>query len=116
MSNYNSNYDYKKKEKPCYDIVRTRYMYTPTGEVLDDGRLVRVREENVKKDVLKNTNFSDLKKDIYNKTQTMDNVYVNYYEPAYVHRQLPRKIKSVVKTFEDGSKEVTYYNAKKGKK
>ena len=111
MSNYNSN----KYQKPSYDIEMTRYRYTPTGELLN-GNLVRIREKDVYRKTLKNTNFSDLKRDIYNKTQTMDNVYVNYSEPAYVHRQLPRKIKSVVKTYADGSKEVTYYNAKKGKK
>ena len=96
------------KQKAKYDIVLRTYKKTPNGKTNQWGHKSYDSKE-VRSKTLNNTNFGELKRDVYNASKKDKNVYVAYGRDEYYIQRKPRRIKSVTKTFADGSKEVTYY-------
>lgn len=115
MSNNNrsTNGRNNQRQKPVYDIEMTRYVYTPTGEVTPNGGLVRYRDGQPQKKIIKNTNFGNLKRDLYNRTVDRNDVYVNYSAPQYRIIEQKKRLRSVVQTLPDGTQIRTFYNAVK---
>ena len=101
-------------KKPVYGIERITYVMTPTGKLNQYGHPEYARKEVTKKRMTQ-TNFSDLKKDIYNNSKDRKDVYVKYARPTYSIYEHPKKLESVTRRFEDGHKEVSYYKPVKGK-
>lgn len=104
------------REKPSYSIQATTYVKRPTGKIDQYGHPVYETVGAPKKRILRNEkNFADLKKSVFDKSSKSKNVFVSYSKPSYRIQQMPRRLNNVTKRNADGSKEVTYYNAVKGK-
>lgn len=98
------------KDKPSYKIVATTYTKKPTGEIDKRGRLV-YETTGKRETVRKETNFADLKKNVYDASKKQPNTFVNYGRQAVVHQPVPRRVNNVTVRNEDGSKTVTYFKA-----
>ncbi len=105
-----------QKKKPSYDIVATTYVKKPTGIKVNG----RNQYETVKTYTTnrKETNFGDLKKNLYDASQKANSkvpnsMYVNLGRQAVIHQNVPRKVKNVTVTNKDGTKSVTYFKAVK---
>lgn len=102
-----------RNKKACYDIKASTYHKVPTGEIDSRGKKIYATKGNPKTVTYKNTNFSELKKRVYKKSQSENDVFVNYSKPAYTVKKLSPRLKSVVKSYDDGSKDIIYFNALK---
>ncbi len=98
------------RQKSTYKIVATTYHKVPTGEVDYRGRnkyLTTTKKQSTRKE----TNFNDLKQNLFKSTSGKENIYVNYGRRAVVHQNVPRRLRNVTVTNKDGSKDVTYFKA-----
>lgn len=90
-----------------YDVERKTYTYRNAG--LDEkGEIIWERDGDPKSKVMKNTNFNEIKKDLYDKGS--DAGYVKYKPDTYSIRKQPRKLDNVTKYSKDGmTKTITTY-------
>lgn len=97
------------RNKPTYDIEITQYLKRPTGNKNRYGNTeyMTVGKPNVK--VKRNTNFSNLKQELYEQSKANNNVYIRYSEPVYRVRKIPPRINSVTVRYANGDKRVSYY-------
>ena len=102
------------RKKANYDILATTYLKKPTGRKNKYGnREYETIKSATQTKRLKNTNFGNLKKDLYNSSMRNKNLYVNYSRPTYTINKISPRLKSSVKTAGDGTRTVTYYKAVK---
>ncbi len=99
------------KNNQQYDIQVTRYIKRPTGKKNSYGNIEYTTVGDPKIKVIKNTNFSNLKKDLYEQSKKKDNVYIDYTKPIYRITKVPPRIKSVTVRYTNGDKQVSYYKA-----
>lgn len=99
------------KNNQKYDIQVTRYLKRPTGRKNQYGNseYETVGSPSVK--VLKNTNFTNLKKNLYEQSKKSNNVYVSYGKPTYRITKVRPRVKSVTVRYANGDKQVSYYKA-----
>lgn len=102
------------REKANYKIEATTYTKRPTGEKDRYGNpIYEVVGEPTRRIVKGVNNFSELKKDVYEKSKGKNNVYVDYSDPVYRINKVRPRLNSVTTRKSDGSKTVTYYKAVK---
>jgi len=97
-----------------YKIEATTYTYKDTGNLDEKGKKVWKKQGEPTKRVVEETNFRDLKRNLYDESKKDKSIFVDYAEPVYEIRKKSRQLRSVTKMFSNGTKQVTYY-APKGK-
>ena len=97
------NYEPKK-----YAIRETSYKKVPTGEMNAYGHLVYAREGKPSVKILKDTNYSSLKKDYYTRSKNSNGTMFAKFRTDYVVTP-KRRLVSVTEKYQDGSKTVKYF-------
>ncbi len=98
------------KNNAKYTIEEVTYVKKPTGKTNKYGNPEYETVGQPKRRQRNGTNFAEVKKDLYEKSQKNKNMYVDYSKPTYRINKNARKLKSSTIRKADGSKEVTYYN------
>ena len=100
-----------QRERARYGIKMTTYTKRPTGKKNKYGHNEYETVGEPTQRFRKNTNFTELKKELYDNSKNKDNVYVAYTKPVYRINKCRPRVKSVTIRMADGTKKVTYYNA-----